>query len=53
MKNLLLAIVIIALVALIGTFPLTILSKIFDWLSKAMDFLARVLNFFNWNGLLN
>lgn len=52
MKKLLLTLVIIALVALIGTFPLTVLSKIFYWLSEALNFLARALDFFNWNGLL-
>lgn len=49
MKKLLLAIAIIALVALVGTYPLTILSKIFDWLSLVFLRLAE----YDWGGLIH
>lgn len=52
MKKLILAIFIIALVVLLGTWPLTILSKIFDFVAIAFEWLAKVLDIFGWNGLL-
>ena len=39
--------------SVIGTWPLSILSKLFDWLSTGIGWLAKALNWFDWNGLLN
>ena len=52
MKKILLIILIIVLVVLFGTFPLSILSKIFEYLGKAIEWLAKILNIFGWNGIL-
>ncbi len=52
MKNLILLILIIALVILVGTWPLSILAKIFTWIGTALNWLAQILNFFGWNGIL-
>lgn len=60
MKKLLIILLIIALVVLFGTWPLTILSKIWDamlWLGgiigKGIKWSAKALDWFDWNGLLN
>ena len=52
MKKLILIILIIVLVILVGTWPLTILSSVFEWIAKGIKFLAKILNIFGWNGLL-
>ncbi len=52
MKKLIFIILIIVLVVLVGTWPLSILGKIFGWLSKACNWLADILNFFGWNGII-
>ncbi len=52
MKKIFLLILIIVLVIFFGTWPLSILGKIFAWIGKAMEYLAKVLNFFGWNGLV-
>lgn len=52
MKKLILILLIIIFVILVGTFPLTLLSKIFNWISYWLQWLAKVLNFFGWNGLI-
>jgi len=52
MKNIVFLIIFIALILLVGTWPLTILSKIFNWVSTAFEWLAKTLDVFNWNGLL-
>lgn len=52
MKKILLIIIIVVLVVLFGTFPLSILSKIFQFIGNAIEWLARVLNFFGWNGIV-
>lgn len=52
MKGLFWTIVIIVLIVLFGTWPLSILSKIFEYLAIALGWLADALNFFGWNGLL-
>ncbi len=59
MKKLLIIILIIVLVVLFGTWPLAILSKIWDFigmiwnaLGTGIKWLAKVLDFFKWNGLL-
>ena len=52
MKNLLLTILIIVLVVLLGTWPLSILGKVIEYIGIAINWLANTLNFFGWNGLL-
>jgi len=52
MKNLLLTILIIVLVVLLGTWPLSILGKVFEYIGIALNWLADALNFFGWNGIL-
>ncbi len=52
MKKILLIILIVVLVVLFGTFPLSILAKIFEYLGKAVEWLARILNLFGWNGIV-
>ena len=51
-KKIILAIIIIVLVVLFGTWPLSILGKVFDWFAIAFKWLANALNFFGWNGIL-
>ena len=53
MKTLFFIILIVGLVILFGTFPLSILAKVFGYLETFFDWLAKVLNVFNWNGILN
>ena len=52
MKNLLITILIIVLVVLFGTVPLSILGKVFEYIGIALKWLADALNFFGWNGIL-
>lgn len=52
MKTLLLAILIVILVVLVGTWPLSILAKMFEYIAIAFNWLAESLNFFGWNGLI-
>jgi len=52
MKNLIIIITIIVLVVLFGTWPLSVLSKLFSFLSTGIEWLAKALNWFNWNGLV-
>ena len=52
MKKILIAILIIALVILFGSIPLSIIGKIFEWISVAVKWLANILNIFGWNGIL-
>ena len=52
MKKLILILLVIILVVLVGTLPLSILSKLFDWIAYGLRWLAKMLNFFGWNGLL-
>ena len=52
MKKIIIAILIIVLIVLFGTWPLSILSKVFEYIGKALDWLANILDFFNWNGLV-
>lgn len=52
MKKFFLIILIVLLVVLFGTFPLGLLSKLFEWISIGVKWLANVLDFFNWNGIL-
>ena len=52
MKKILLIVLIVVLVVLFGTFPLSILSKIFQFISTAFEWLAKILNVFGWNGIV-
>ena len=52
MKNLIITILIIVLVVLFGTWPLSILSKIFEYIGIALGWLADALNLFGWNGIV-
>ena len=51
-KKILLILLIIALVVLFGTWPLSILGKVFEWMGIALNWLAQALNFFGWNGII-
>ena len=53
MKKLLIILAIIVLVVLFGTWPLFVLSKIVEWLATGIRWLAKALDWFDWNGLLN
>lgn len=52
MKTLFWVILIVVLVILVGTWPLSILGKIFGWLGTAFEWIAKGLNFFGWNGIV-
>lgn len=52
MKNLLITILIIVLVVLFGTVPLSILAKMFEYVAVALKWLAGTLDFFGWNGII-
>ena len=52
MKKILLIVLVIALIILFGTWPLSVLGKLLDLMGYVVTWLAKVLNFFNWNGLL-
>ena len=52
MKKLILTILIIVLVVLFGTWPLSILAKMLEILATAIQWLAEVLNLFGWNGIV-
>ena len=51
MKTLIFIMIILSVV-LIGTFPLSILAKIFEYIAIAINWLADILNIFGWNGIL-
>lgn len=51
-KHIVIIILIAAAIILVGTFPLSILEIIFRAIATAFGWLAKVLNFFGWNGLL-
>ena len=52
MKSIFLTILLIVMIVLLGTWPLTILAKLFEILSTALMWLAKALNIFGWNGIL-
>jgi hypothetical protein len=52
MKQLIVILLVIILVVLVGTWPLTILAKVFEWIAYGLRWLATALNFFGWNGLI-
>lgn len=51
MKNLILLLLVIILVVLVGTWPLSLLATAFDWIAYGIRWLANTINFFGWNGL--
>lgn len=52
MKKLIFLILIIAMIVLVGTWPLSILARLMDWIAYGVRWLAKTINFFGWNGLL-
>ncbi|MGN0961760.1 MAG: hypothetical protein ACI4PF_06170 [Christensenellales bacterium] len=52
MKNLFFTILIIVLIVLFGTWPISILAKVFEYISIALNWLANALNIFGWNGIM-
>ena len=52
MKKLIVILLVIILVVLVGTWPLSILAKLFEWIAYGLRCLAKALDFFGWNGLL-
>ena len=52
MKTIILTILLIVLVIMVGTWPLSVLSIIFEYIGIALKWLAGALNFFGWNGLI-
>ena len=52
MKNLIITIIIIILVVLFGTVPISILSKICEYVAVALKWLAGTLDLFGWNGII-
>ena len=52
MKKLIIVLLVIVLVVLVGTWPLSIVAKLFEWIAYGLRWLANLLNFFGWNGLL-
>ena len=52
MKKLIIVLLVIVLVVLVGTWPLSIVAKLFEWVAYGLRWLANLLNFFGWNGLL-
>ena len=52
MKKLILILLVIILVVLVGTWPVSILANLFERIAYGPRWLAKMLNFFGWNGLL-
>ncbi len=52
MKKLITAVIVIALVVLFGTWPLSILAKLFEYIGIALKWLAKFLDIFGWNGII-
>ena len=52
MKKSIVILLVIILVVLVGTWPLSILAKLFEWIAYGLRWLAKALDFFGWNGLL-
>ena len=52
MKKLIFILLVIILVVLVGTWPLSILAKLFEWIAYGLRWLAKALDIFGWNGLL-
>lgn len=51
MKNLILFILLIVLIVLFGTWPLSIVGNVFEVIGGLLKKIANILNFFGWNGL--
>ena len=52
MKNLFFTVLLIVLIVLFGTWPISILAKVFEYVSIALNWLANALNLFGWNGII-
>lgn len=52
MKGIILTILIIVLVVLFGTWPLSILAKVFEFIADMFGWLAKSLDIFGWNGII-
>lgn len=52
MKKIIIIALIVILVVLFGTFPLSLLGKLFNWISIGFNWLAGILNIFGWNGII-
>ena len=52
MKTIIWIAVVIILIVLFGTIPLSIISQVFEWFSKAFSWLADTLDIFGWRGLI-
>ena len=52
MKNLFFTILLIVLIVLFGTWPISILAKVFEYMGIALNWLADALNVFGWNGII-
>jgi len=51
-KNIIILVIVIILVVLVGTWPLSILAKVFEYISIGLNWLAKAINFFGWNGII-
>ena len=52
MKKLIVILLIVILVILVGTWPLTAIAKLFEWVSYGLLWLAKALDFFHLNGMM-
>jgi hypothetical protein len=52
MKKLLIILLVVCLIVFFGTWPLSILATIFNFIGKGFSWLASALNVFGWNGLV-
>ena len=52
MRNIFFTILIIVLIVLFGTWPISILAKVFEYIGIALSWLANALNLFGWNGII-
>lgn len=52
MKTIIIIVLVIVAVVLVGTFPLTIIGTVFEYIGKGINWLAKILNFFGWNGMI-
>lgn len=52
MKMIFYTIILIVLIVLFGTWPLSILAKFFEYLGLALGWFANMLDIFNWNGII-
>ena len=52
MKTVLWILLIVGVVILFGTWPLAVIAKIFEWIGTVLAWIAKLLDFFHWNGIL-